>query len=98
MIAQGAASLIAAQFDVIDGDVDVLLAQVLGENAADLAIADKANIPVSRVGRRHGHLKHAPDPALPKATRSLLWNSSLLDHFPPFVDVGFQPQREFLRG
>jgi len=50
MIAQGAAGLIAAELDVVGDHLDVLLAQVLGQNAADFAVAYEAYIPVSWVG------------------------------------------------
>ena len=45
-----AACLIAAQLDVVGGDLDVLLAQVLGEDAADFAIADEADVPLLGIG------------------------------------------------
>ena len=44
MIPQGP-GLIAAELDVIGADPDVLLPQVFGENAADLAVADEADMP-----------------------------------------------------
>jgi hypothetical protein len=37
--------LIAAELDVMGADGHVLLPQVFGENAADLAIADEADMP-----------------------------------------------------
>ena len=38
--------LIAAELDVVGADLDVLLAQVLGQDAADLAVADETHMPV----------------------------------------------------
>src|SRR3954470_18537806 len=60
MVAQGGASLIAAQLDVVSGDLHVLLAQILGEDAADFAIADEADIPKSRIGRDGSHAECSP--------------------------------------
>jgi len=50
MIAQGLACLIAAKFDVVGGNLHILLAQILGKDAADFAVADKAYVPLSGVG------------------------------------------------
>src|ERR1700674_5145935 len=55
VVAQGAASLVAAQLDVVSGDLDLLLAQVFGEDAADLAIADQADIPLFGIARWGSH-------------------------------------------
>jgi hypothetical protein len=57
MIAQRSTGLIAAEFDVVGGDLDVLPAQIFGQNAAHFAIADEAYVPISGVGRHHGHSK-----------------------------------------
>ncbi len=45
MVAQGR-GLVAAELDVIGADLDVLLAQVLGEDAADLAVTDETHMPL----------------------------------------------------
>ena len=37
--------LIATELGVIGADVDVLLAKVFGQDAADLAVADEADMP-----------------------------------------------------
>ena len=37
--------LIAAELDVIGADLEVLLPQVFGEDTADLAVADEADMP-----------------------------------------------------
>src|ERR1700733_6729067 len=55
VVAQGTAALVAAKLDVISGDLDLLLAQVLRKNASDLAIADQADIPLLGVGGGDGH-------------------------------------------
>jgi len=39
------AGLIAAELGVKGADADLLLAQVLGEDAADLAVADETDMP-----------------------------------------------------
>ena len=45
MILQGA-GLIAAELAVIGADLDVLLAQILGEDSSDFAVADESNVPL----------------------------------------------------
>jgi hypothetical protein len=45
VIAQGG-GLTVVELDVVGGDPHILLAQVLAENAADLAITDEADIPL----------------------------------------------------
>src|SRR5665213_1036028 len=57
VIAQGPAGLIAAELEVVGGDLNILLAQVLGEDAADLAVADEAHIPLFRIGRHRCHFE-----------------------------------------
>jgi hypothetical protein len=41
--------LLAPELDVIGGNLDVLLAQILGQYPADLAIADQPDLPSSRI-------------------------------------------------
>src|SRR3984885_533869 len=55
VVAQRAAALVAAKLDVISGDLDLLLAQVFGEDAPDLAIADQADIPLFGICWERGH-------------------------------------------
>jgi hypothetical protein len=50
VISQGTARLVAAKLDVKGQNLEVLLAKVFGEDAADFAVADKADVPVSGVG------------------------------------------------
>ncbi len=45
MIAQRS-SLFAIELDIVGTDLDVLLAQVLGQDAADLAVADETHVPL----------------------------------------------------
>src|SRR6516225_2785973 len=61
MLAQGT-SLIAAKLDVVGQYLHILPAQVLGKNAPDLAIADKAHAPMLRVGRLRAHREKLPLP------------------------------------
>src|SRR5487761_2168835 len=55
VIAQRLAGLIAAKLSVVSADLHVLLAQVLGEDAADFAVADKTYVPLPGVGCKGGH-------------------------------------------
>src|SRR5258708_12149137 len=57
VIAWRPAGLIAAQLDVVGGDLDVLLPQVFGENTPHLAITDKAYVPMPGIGRSHRHFR-----------------------------------------
>ena len=50
VIAQGDPGLIAAELEVVGGDLHILLAQVFGKDTADLAITDKAYTPIPGVG------------------------------------------------
>jgi hypothetical protein len=55
MIAQRTAGLIAAQLDVEGRDLYLPLSQIFGQDAADLAIADEADIPLPGIARSGGH-------------------------------------------
>jgi hypothetical protein len=52
MFAQGR-GLLARELDIVGGYLDVLLAQILGEDSANLAISNEADLPSFWVNR-HG--------------------------------------------
>src|SRR5581483_11504312 len=56
VIAQRLSALVAAQLDVVGRDAHVLKAQVFSEDAADLTIADEADIPLPGIGCGRGHV------------------------------------------
>src|ERR1700754_2398401 len=102
MLAQRAAGLVAAQLDIVGGDFDILLAQIFGEDTADLAIADEADIPLSGVSGWgcHGWASLSLRTFFPGRffrRTLLLRNLGFLDHGPPFLDVGLQPRLDILR-
>src|ERR1700761_5116097 len=56
VVAQRAGQIVA-ELEIVGGDPRVLLAEVFGQNAADFAIADKADAPAIGIGGCGGHFE-----------------------------------------